>query len=458
MASKRSLISNFLSIDDLKECKLFQNFGNKFLTRFATEASTVCFQEGAIILKEGDIADKLYCLTKGEAAVVVGPEEKLVANLSAVTTFGEMATFQNTRTATVKACEFCVCKTLDYVTFENMLRNHEHERQLFHEIAGERAAAMQKAVQRTARLARFRKAAFVAMVGKSLSISTPRQQTQKLHREIFAEHFKDMEGTDLNIRDFIHIFLTDAELRCRIQNHANIDLADFEHVHNADLQLWFEEMGTDKTDMFSFPEFIEGLMRFRDKRSCEIAKPLSIGPKTSGEEVTKKSKEPHGYNMGGADTNLSSRKSKQATASDSAPSMSSQDAYSTTSSRRTDASICSGAGALSGPHQSRMPSKTSVQSNPWSLQSSHESDIGPSGFALSPQSRLEYPWARQSIHKSDLALSPRSRLSRKEATRISNPCPQICAETAIGELRKSSKARPVLPPPITRGWKRRTTS
>lgn len=446
MAVRRGTISNAVSIGELKECKLFQDASDKFLTRFATEASTECFQEGAIIVNEGGIADKIYCLTKGEVAVIVGPEEKIVANLSAVTTFGEMAKIQKhnegypVRTATVKASSFCVCRILDYRTFESLLNDYPNERQMFRKMAGERAAASQNAKQKPKGSALMRNVAFAAIAGQRMSAGILKRRTQKQHRDRIAEHFKEMEGMELSIEDFLHLTRRDAELRHRIEKFMDISLLGFEHSQSEDLQKWCEEASTVKSGTLSFVDFIEGIIKIRDKRPCEIAEPHSMELTTLTEDIVEKSEERtlNGYHAVAADSKLMPKKSPRASTLDRPPSVSSQDASLTSPKAAAWRLSQIGAQSLPSSPQSRMPSK-----DVWSRQSSH-------GYAWSRQVSHEYAWSRQSSHETDVALSPRSRLTSRDGSPLSRPCSRSCAETAVNELRKSSNARPVIPPAIRR--------
>lgn len=449
-------ISHDVPIDELKECKLFQGASDQFLTRFATEAATECFLEGAIIVNEGGIADKLYCLIKGEVAVVVGPEEKIVAKLSAVCTFGEMAAKTKTRneghpvrTATVKASGFCVCRILEYRSLERMLSDYPNERQIFRKMAERSAAAQKNAKQKPKGLALARNAALEVVASKRLNAGILKRRSQEQHRERIAENFKDMEGMELSIKDFLHLTKRDAELRHRIESFMDIHFSSFEHAQNAGIQKWCAEVSTIKSGTLSFNEFIEGVMTIRDKRSSEIAEAHSVEFTTLTEDVIEKSEEqPHnGYHVGTADSKLSGKKSVRAPTHDS---VSTRDASPTS--------------------RSLPSSQIGARSIPSSPQGSSPRPRLPSQELCSRQSSREYAWSRQSSYEAaelaiEMALSPRSRRSsrglrlssssrgssRDGGSPLSLPRSRSCAETVVNELRMCFNARPVIPPAIRRG-------
>jgi CRP-like cAMP-binding protein len=101
------------------------------------------FMEGEFIMQEGEIGDKLLFLHRGRVDVLVGPSMVKVATLGNGTVFGEMALLgAPKRNATIRASEFCDCRSLDKHTFQRLLRKFPEERAAFEVMAKERMEAL----------------------------------------------------------------------------------------------------------------------------------------------------------------------------------------------------------------------------------------------------------------------------------------------------------------------------
>ena len=58
-----------ISINDLKNFKIFETVNEKYLKKFHEKMSTKCFNKGATIIKEGDNGDSILFLIKGDISI-----------------------------------------------------------------------------------------------------------------------------------------------------------------------------------------------------------------------------------------------------------------------------------------------------------------------------------------------------------------------------------------------------
>lgn len=80
------------------------------------------FEDGQIICREGDPADKVYVIAEGEVEVRAGAEERLVATYQRGGVFGEYGMFEEGhRTATVRATGKVKALSMDYLRFHRFL-------------------------------------------------------------------------------------------------------------------------------------------------------------------------------------------------------------------------------------------------------------------------------------------------------------------------------------------------
>ena len=94
----------------LKQVELFQRLPGEDLAQLAEVVRQVRFQAGEIILDQGEVSDRLYCVVEGEASVRAGNQE--IAKVHGGETIGELGLFdQVPRNNTVVALS-------EVVTFE----------------------------------------------------------------------------------------------------------------------------------------------------------------------------------------------------------------------------------------------------------------------------------------------------------------------------------------------------
>eukprot|EP00930_Biecheleria_cincta_P074020 TRINITY_DN61256_c0_g1_i1.p1 TRINITY_DN61256_c0_g1~~TRINITY_DN61256_c0_g1_i1.p1 ORF type:complete len:487 (+),score=62.94 TRINITY_DN61256_c0_g1_i1:73-1533(+) len=152
-----------VSCDSLRKSNFFQHSCPSFVSQLAGSLQVEMFNQGDVIIKEGDTADKLYWLQKGEVEVLIANASIRVATLQAGTLFGEMGLFGHLgdafakRTATVRALDFCDCRTADRFQFHYILKQFPREMKQFEAIAKERMVALQKSKEDEAKKVKAQK-------------------------------------------------------------------------------------------------------------------------------------------------------------------------------------------------------------------------------------------------------------------------------------------------------------
>ena len=113
----------FSQLKYLKKSELFRNTSDNKLIKICHLMTKEKFNEGDIILKEGEIGDKFYIIKKGK--VKVYNSNKYVRDLEIGNCFGETSLLINKpRTATIKAISKCTFYVLTKKVFdENMDKN-----------------------------------------------------------------------------------------------------------------------------------------------------------------------------------------------------------------------------------------------------------------------------------------------------------------------------------------------
>lgn len=96
------MISTIEKVLFLKSVSLFNQIPGEELARVAEIAKEVSFEEGDVIIKQGEVGDCLYLVIEGKVRVVTG-EQKLV-NLGKGECFGEMSLLDaEPRSASIQA-------------------------------------------------------------------------------------------------------------------------------------------------------------------------------------------------------------------------------------------------------------------------------------------------------------------------------------------------------------------
>lgn len=122
---------------------MFKDTDPAFLEKMSKYLQLEIFLAGKVILTEGDSGDKMYFLNRGEVEVLVGAEGKKVATLQSGSIFGEMALLgEPKRTATVRALDFCDCRTLHHNHFQSIMRQFPEERIFFQKLHQKRLSQL----------------------------------------------------------------------------------------------------------------------------------------------------------------------------------------------------------------------------------------------------------------------------------------------------------------------------
>jgi CRP-like cAMP-binding protein len=112
----------------LKGIPLFEKMGRGELARIARFAGRVQYGDGEVIIREGDIDDRLFVVLSGEVKAVKdyqGPRERTLGFVREGMFFGEMALLDNyERTATVVANSEVHCLEVRHLDFMELVRAH----------------------------------------------------------------------------------------------------------------------------------------------------------------------------------------------------------------------------------------------------------------------------------------------------------------------------------------------
>jgi MFS family permease len=105
---------------------IFATASRSALEQLARTAVEVSFGTGAVIVREGDVAECLYVLVEGEVEVTASGEgggpERVLRRMSAPSYFGEIGVLERIpRTATVTAVGTCRCEQIDGETLLDSL-------------------------------------------------------------------------------------------------------------------------------------------------------------------------------------------------------------------------------------------------------------------------------------------------------------------------------------------------
>jgi len=128
-----------VSHDDIQRAKFFDQFSSDFTNSIVDFLELETFVAGDTVMSQGEVGDKLFFLFRGSVDVLVGESEDRVATLEAGSVFGEMSLIgQRKRTATIRANEFCDCRSLDQRIFQRVLRKYPEDRLLLEQMARKR--------------------------------------------------------------------------------------------------------------------------------------------------------------------------------------------------------------------------------------------------------------------------------------------------------------------------------
>jgi CRP-like cAMP-binding protein len=115
-------------VEVLRQIPLFEALPKAELRRIARFARTRHYATGEIIIREGEVDDRLFVVLAGEVKVVrdyQGPRERILGFLGPGMCFGEMALLDNyERTATVVANVDALCLEVRHPDFMGLLESY----------------------------------------------------------------------------------------------------------------------------------------------------------------------------------------------------------------------------------------------------------------------------------------------------------------------------------------------
>ena len=134
----REQVIAFLNGRILKECKAFDSFDMILLSEITFMMERKLYSMSDNIFEEGDISRKMYFISKGGIRLLHLKSHTYIKELSDSESIGEASFFSNRkRCATARSCTFTEMLVLDLHNFEELLNNHEDEKQLYKEMRKE---------------------------------------------------------------------------------------------------------------------------------------------------------------------------------------------------------------------------------------------------------------------------------------------------------------------------------
>jgi CRP/FNR family transcriptional regulator, cyclic AMP receptor protein len=112
----------------LQVIPLFSNLSNNQLASIGAHSAIRAFDRGAVILREGDVADSVYVIVAGQVKVYIEDKldpsrEVILKTLKAGDFFGELPLFDAApRNASVAALEPCQLQVLSYRAFKRAIQ------------------------------------------------------------------------------------------------------------------------------------------------------------------------------------------------------------------------------------------------------------------------------------------------------------------------------------------------
>lgn len=127
------------SHDCLRKRPVFSTCSEGFLKQLFDHLDVGLYSAGDFIIRQGDNADKIYFLHRGEVEVLVSPDSKRMATFGSGDFFGEVALFAPyKRTACVRALEFSDCRIIDHRALNQILHQFPKERKYFEQMFRQR--------------------------------------------------------------------------------------------------------------------------------------------------------------------------------------------------------------------------------------------------------------------------------------------------------------------------------
>jgi Cyclic nucleotide-binding domain/Ion channel len=120
----RGKVSMFLRRDIIEKASIFADMPEEFIHDMAQHLRSELYTPGDALFKVGEIGDKMYFVSHGTLEVLDANSEN-IAVLGEGDLFGEIALLLGrTRTATVRALDYCDVYVLDAAAFNTLLATH----------------------------------------------------------------------------------------------------------------------------------------------------------------------------------------------------------------------------------------------------------------------------------------------------------------------------------------------
>lgn len=120
--SLRADVSLHLNKEVLEKVPMFRGGSAEFIRELVMELRPYICVPGDFVFRKGEFGDRMYFISKGSVEVVAPDGEEVYAFLSEGSFFGEMAlVFDQPRTASARAADFCDLYYLDKTGFDRVL-------------------------------------------------------------------------------------------------------------------------------------------------------------------------------------------------------------------------------------------------------------------------------------------------------------------------------------------------
>lgn len=128
---------------------IFQGRDPNFIEMLISEFMIELYAEGDVILKQGALGDSMYFLNRGSVEVLTSRMEQ-VSILKEGSVFGEMSCLGSAsrRTCTVRALEFCDCRSIARWSFRSLLKRFPEEQLFFTKLCDERYKKLNEVKER----------------------------------------------------------------------------------------------------------------------------------------------------------------------------------------------------------------------------------------------------------------------------------------------------------------------
>jgi CRP-like cAMP-binding protein len=154
----RTEVSLVMNKDILGKVTIFSNSSPGFINSLVAHLKPQSFAPGEFIVKQGDSGAEMYFISRGQVEVIANG--KIVGSIGPGGCFGEIAVLDtsSTRTATIRAANYCDLFCLTHENMEVMFKSFPHERGVISKVAATRRAKdlLRKSLQDKALLARQR--------------------------------------------------------------------------------------------------------------------------------------------------------------------------------------------------------------------------------------------------------------------------------------------------------------